>query len=100
MLKREMSLHGYCVRILNIHYDGETGEFVENTTNYTLEYYDAKTIDIPEIEYEDDIIDSVLFFGDGTIEFHFKNSMDALNWAEFPIEIIDRVINSLAQILQ
>jgi hypothetical protein len=39
----------------------------------------------------------VLIFGDGTIEFHEKESEEAFNWIEYPIEVIQSVINQLKE---
>ena len=44
-------------------------------------------------DYDGDRIDAVVFFGDGTIEFHFEESQEAINWAEFPNDIIRKVID-------
>jgi hypothetical protein len=52
-------------------------------------------VDITPIEYDGDKIDGVLLFGDGTIEFHYASSMEAINYANFPFEIMDKVIENL-----
>lgn len=44
-------------------------------------------------DYDGDRIDAVVFFGDGTIEFHFEESQEAVNWAEFPNDVIRKVID-------
>lgn len=44
-------------------------------------------------DYDGDRIDAVVFFGDGTIEFHFEESQEAINWAEFPNDVIRKVID-------
>lgn len=44
-------------------------------------------------DYDGDRIDGILFFGDGTIEFHFEKSQEAVNWAEFPNGVIKKVID-------
>jgi hypothetical protein len=50
-------------------------------------------IHIKEYEYDGDMIDGVLFFADGTVEFHLKNARDAYYWSTFPIEVIIDVQN-------
>jgi hypothetical protein len=47
------------------------------------------------IPYSNGHLDGLLIFGDGTIEFHDKDSEEAFNWSEFPIEIIQKVIDRL-----
>ena len=70
-----------------------------NDKNYYFEAYDIEFLKLQnEIPYDNDFIDGVLFFGDGTIEFHFKNTMDAENWANFDESIILSVINELKTI--
>ena len=70
-----------------------------NDKNYYLEPYDYEFIELQnDIPFEDDFIDGVLFFGDATIEFHFKNNMDAENWASFDESIILSVINEMKTI--
>lgn len=60
------------------------------------ELSDYEAIKLPnEIELDEDSIDGVLIFGDGTMEFHLKNEQDALNWAEFSEEVIEKVIEQL-----
>ena len=44
---------------------------------------------------EDDVVDGVLFFGDGTIEFHLANDGDAVNWADFDVDFIKMIIREL-----
>ena len=61
-----------------------------------MEWTDHEVIDLPnEVELDEDSIDSVLIFGDGTIEFHLKNEQDAINWAEFSEEVVEKVIEQL-----
>ena len=47
------------------------------------------------IPYSDGHLDGLLIFGDGTIEFHYASSMEAINYANFPFEIMDKVIENL-----
>ena len=49
------------------------------------------------IPYSDGHLDGLLIFGDGTIEFHEKESEEAFNWADYPIEIIQSVIDRLKE---
>jgi hypothetical protein len=49
------------------------------------------------IPYSEGHLDGLLIFGDGTIEFHEKESEEAFNWVDFPIEIIQSVIDRLKE---
>ena len=49
------------------------------------------------IPYNNNHIDGLLIFGDCTIEFHEKESEEAFNWADYPIEIIQSVIDRLKE---
>ena len=57
--------------------------------------YEYITYDIEPVEYGDDFIDAVLVFGDGTIEFHLQNELDAYHWLKHPTEVIDSVLNQM-----
>lgn len=70
-------------------------KFPDNTASF-LPYDEYLSLDITPIPFENDYIDAVLFFGDGCIEFHYKEDMDALNWSEFSTEIIEQVLANLA----
>jgi hypothetical protein len=70
-------------------------KFPDNAASF-LPYDEYLSVDITPIPFENDYIDAVLFFGDGCIEFHYKEDMDALNWSQFPTEIIEQVLASLA----
>lgn len=70
-------------------------KFPDNTASF-LPYDEYLSLDITPIPFENDYIDAVLFFGDGCIEFHYKEDMDALNWSEFSTEIIEQVLTNLA----
>lgn len=60
------------------------------------ELSDYEEIKLPnEVELNEDSIDGVLIFGDGTIEFHLKNEQDAINWTGFSEEVIEKVIEQL-----
>lgn len=70
-------------------------KFPDNTASF-LPYDEYLSLDITPIPFENDYIDAVLFFGDGCIEFHYKEDMDALNWSQFSTEIIEQVLTNLA----
>lgn len=53
--------------------------------------YEYAFVDIEPIEYDGDFIDGVMFFRDGTVEFHLQEEQDAFCWDLFPIEIIEEV---------
>lgn len=61
-----------------------------------MEWHDLESVSLfNPIPYENDRIDGVLLFGDGTIEFHLENDGDALNWAEFSNDYIKMIIDEL-----
>ena len=71
------------------------GEIYHN--GVLLDWDDYEYIDIEPIQYDEDIIDAVFIFGDGTIEFHLKNDCETLNWSEFDANTILQVIKQLAE---
>ena len=80
--------------ILGIDWNDEVNSFMVNGS--PMEWADHEVIDLPnEVELDEDSIDGVLIFGDGTIEFHYKNEQDAINWTEFSDEVIEKVIEQL-----
>ena len=80
--------------IFALTWSDETMAFALNGS--PMEWTDYETIDLPnEVELDEDSINGVLFFGDGTIEFHLKNEQDAINWAEFNEEVVEKVIGQL-----
>ena len=80
--------------ILGIDWNDEVNSFMANGS--PMEWTDHEVIDLPnEVELDEDSIDGVLIFGDGTIEFHYKNEQDAINWAEFSEEVNEKVIGQL-----
>ena len=80
--------------IFGLTWSDETMAFALNGS--PMEWTDYETIDLPnEVELDEDSINGVLFFGDGTIEFHLKNEQDAINWAEFNEEVVEKVIEQL-----
>lgn len=44
------------------------------------------------------IIDSVLVFGDCTIEFHDYETWDAENWSQYPTEDIEKIICTIKKL--
>ena len=98
-LGRESRLTDLMSRICNLSWDDDKDAIicndVEDENHKILEWDEYQYVDINPIEYDGDKIDGVLLFGDGTLEFHYKNSMEAINYAEFPFEIIDKVIENL-----
>lgn len=47
-------------------------------------YFDYESANLNRaVPFEDDEIDAVLVFGDGTVELHLKNEQEAYNWSEF-----------------
>ena len=94
MLANEIRLITLIRNILGIDWNDEVGSYMVNGS--TMEWTDCETIDLPnEVELDEDSIDGVLIFGDGTIEFHYKNEQDAINWTEFSDEVIEKVIEQL-----
>ena len=94
MFSTEVRLMTLIRDILNAEWNDETNSIVLNGS--TMEWTDHEVIDLPnEVELDEDSIDSILFFGDGTIEFHYKNEQDAINWAEFSEEVNEKVIEQL-----
>lgn len=61
-----------------------------------MEWQDLESVSLfNPIPYENDRIDGVLLFGDGTIEFHLEKECDAINWAEFSNDYIKMIIEEL-----
>ena len=84
-----------CMRVLNISFDND-GSVINN--GEIMEWNDLETISLfNPIPYENDRIDGVLFFGDGTIEFHLEKECDAINWADFTNDIIKMIIKDLEE---
>ena len=73
----------------DIMYDSEDNELAWEDMEYV-------TLD-NTILYNNGHIDGVLIFGDATIEFHEKESEEAFNWVDFPIETITQVIDRLKE---
>lgn len=95
LIARENLLSAMCGHLLNLTWDDNEDTLLVNGT--PLAWGDYEIIDLDEIPYEDDVIDTLLIFGDGTMEFRMKNAHEAFNFAEFPFDTIDKVINMLHQ---
>ena len=94
ILTNEVRLMTFIRGILGLTWNDETNSYMVNSS--PMERTDYETIKLPnEINLDEDSIDSVLIFGNGTIEFHLKNEQDAINWAEFSDEVIEKVIEQL-----
>ena len=84
-----------CMGILNLSINDE-GCVVNNINGDIMEWHDLETIELfNPIPYEDDRIDGILFFGDGTIEFHLEKECDAINFADFSNDYIKMIIEEL-----
>ena len=100
MLGRECRLRRLVSEILHIDIDFDNLRFFNSKTNEVYVEYQCEVIELIEkIPFNDDFIDEVLFFGDGTIEFHLMNEQDAYRWEDFSDEIIDLVNDVLARTL-
>ena len=94
ILTNEVRLMTFIRGILGLTWNDETNSYMVNSS--PMERTDYETIKLPnEIDLDEDSIDSVLIFGNGTIEFHLKNEQDAPNWAKFSEEVIEKVIGQL-----
>ena len=94
ILTNEIRLMTLIRDILGIDWNDEVDLYMVNGS--TMEWTDHEVIDLPnEVKLDEDSIDGVLLFGDGTIEFHYKNEQDAINWTEFSEEVIEKVIGQL-----
>lgn len=100
IFERESRLRGLVAEILHHDFDFDKMQFFKSKTNEVYEEYQYENIELPEkIAFDDDYIDEVLFFGDGTIEFHLQKEQDAFCWDEFPIEVIEQVIACMNSLL-
>lgn len=57
------------------------------------EPWDYYWVDINPIPWEDDLLDAVMLFADGCVEFHLKHNMDAENWSKFSVEINESILS-------
>lgn len=84
-----------CMRVLNLTID-EDGRVINNGD--IMEWDEMESISLYNpipCEEENDRIDGVLFFGDGTIEFHLERECDAINFSEFSNDYIKMIIEEL-----
>lgn len=73
-------------------------DIMYDSENNELAWEDMEYVALDNtILYNNGHINGVLIFGDGTIEFHEKESEEAFNWVEYPIEVIQSVINQLKE---
>ena len=94
ILTNEVRLMTFIRGILGLTWNDETNSYMVNSS--PMERTDYETIKLPnEIDLDEDSIDSVLIFGDGTIEFHLKNEQDAINWTGLSEEVVEKVIEQL-----
>jgi hypothetical protein len=97
LLELEKRLTAKIVHKLGVIWNDDFGVFIlpSNKSSF-LPIEEYISLYIAPIPFENDYIDSVLFFGDGTIEFHLKDDMDSFNWSEFSNEIIEQVLVNLS----
>ena len=94
MLANDERLMTLICDILGLSWSDETYSLMVNDSARELSDYEE--IKLPnEVELDEDSIDGVLIFGDGTMEFHLKNEQDAINWTGFSEEVIEKVIEQL-----
>lgn len=94
MLANDERLMTLICGILGLTWSDETHSLMVNDSKRELSDYEE--IKLPnEVELDEDSIDGVLIFGDGTMEFHLKNEQDAINWTGFSEEVIEKVIGQL-----
>lgn len=99
MFSIEVKLITLIRSILKAEWNYETNSYIVNGS--TMEWTDHEVIVLPnEVELDEDSIDSILFFGDSTIEFHYKNEQDAINWSEFSEEVNEKVFEQLKLVWQ
>ena len=86
------------IKILKLHWvDGNSCvSYLADENNEVLFVNDSELIEIPDTEVEMDngdkfICDGVLFFGDGTLEFHDKVEQDAYCWDDFTRESFEKI---------
>lgn len=96
----EIKLTNLLEKLTNLKWNDDENTYQYVNTDESLEWCDYEMIDLPNpIPYKnddiEDYIDGVMIFGDGTIEFHFQECMDAENWARFEIEVMRKIIAEL-----
>ena len=91
----EKTMTNYISNICNLVWDDDA-DCIRRANNTILEWDDMEFIDFNNlIPFENDYIDGLLYFGDGTIEFHFKTTMEAENWARFDEKTLNNVTQEL-----
>ena len=84
-----------CMRVLNLSINNDGCVINDGDI---MDWNDWECISLfSPISYEGDRIDGVLFFGDGTIEFHLENDCDAINWIDLSNDYIKMIIEKLAE---
>lgn len=63
--------------------------------NEDTDWNEYTFVGIDPIAYEDDQIDGLLFFADGTVEFHLEREQDAFYWCDFSPKTIEEVLVKL-----
>lgn len=91
----ETALNNLLADIFELEWDDDNNA-LRYSDGCILEWDDHDFTMIEPIPYEDDFIDGVLYFGDGTIEFHYEKSCEAENWSLFSEEVIKKVIHNLS----
>lgn len=90
----ESMLTAAVVNGMGLNWDDDLGLYTyPDYPSSFLGWDEMEMIVFDPFDYDGDRIDAVVFFGDGTIEFHFEESQETINWAEFPNDIIRRVID-------
>ena len=90
----ESMLTAAVVNGMGLNWDDDLGLYTyPDYPSSFLGWDEMEMIVFDPFDYDGDRIDAVVFFGDGTIEFHFEESQEAVNWAEFPNDVIRKVIN-------
>ena len=86
-----------------------SSELLGISTNYTndglmdidgndMEWDDMCALDIEPLQLSDCVIDGIIMFGDGTLEFR-QNDNDAVNWCEFNVNDLKTILNEISKLL-
>ena len=78
--------------------EDEVARILSDKGIFLEDEYDFTYIDIIPIKIQEGTINSVMVFGDRTIEFHIDEYCDAYNWSAFSSEVIEEVLNNLKEI--
>lgn len=82
-----------CIEILQLTFDKDRNVI---SNGEIMEWCDVEAISLSNpIPYDNDKIDAILFFGDGTIEFHLEKECDAINWYYFSTDFIKLVLEEI-----